>query len=98
MFLVTKGVQHYYTWIKDLNRLLNQQSKNAHRLYFRERCLHGFTQEDLLEKHQPDCRGINQAAVAIEMPKPGTERTNIYFENHHKQLKAPYIIYAESRV
>ena len=26
------------------------------------------------------------------MPKPGT---NIRFENHHKQLKAPYIIYAD---
>ena len=46
----------------------------------------------MLEKHKPDCRGINQAAVAIEMPKPGTK---ISFDNQHKQLKAPYIIYAD---
>ena len=95
LFLVTKGEQHHYTWIKDLNRLLNHQSKHTNRLYFCERCLHGFTRQDLLEEHKPDCLGINQAAVAIEMPKPGTEQAKISFENHHKQLKAPYIIYAD---
>ena len=26
LFLVTKGAQHHYTWVKDLNRLLSDQS------------------------------------------------------------------------
>ena len=68
------------------------QTQHKQRKYFCERCLHGFTQEDLLEKHTPDCRGINQAAVAIEMPEPGEK---IMFNNYRKQLKAPYIIYAD---
>ena len=93
LFLVTKNVQHHYTWIKDINRLLYHQSKHTNRLYFCECCLHSFTREDLLEKHKPDCRGLNQAAVAIEMPKPGTDQIKIRFENDHEQLKAPYIIY-----
>ena len=37
----------------------------------------------------------NQAAVAIEMPKPGTEQEKICSENPHKQLKDPYIIYVD---
>ena len=85
LFFATKGMQHHYTWIKDLNRLLNQQSKNAHRLHFCERCLHGFTREDLPEKHKLHCQGINHAAVAIEMPKPGTDQAKTRFRNYHKQ-------------
>ena len=46
----------------------------------------------MLAKHKPNCRGINQAAAAIEMPKPGEK---ISYRNHQKQLKAPYIIYAD---
>ena len=68
------------------------QTKHEHRKYFCERCLHGFKREDLLEKHTPDCRGINQAAVAIEMLEQGEK---IMFNNYRKQLKAPYIIYAD---
>ena len=29
------------------------------------------------------------------MPKPGTEQVKIRFENNHKQLKAPHIIYTD---
>ena len=66
-----------------LNRLLCDQSAYEGRKHFFERCLHGFKRELLLEKHKPVCRGINQAARAIEMPKPGTEQAKICFENHH---------------
>ena len=47
------------------------------------------------EKHKPDCQGINKVAVTIGMPKPDTVQSKISFKNHHKQLKAPYIIYAD---
>ena len=75
-----------------MNRLLYYQTKHEHRKHFCKRCLHGFTRQDLLEKHTPDCRGVNQASVAIEMPEPGKRIT---FYNCRKQLKAPYIIYAD---
>ena len=54
-----------------MNRLLYDQTKHNNHKHFCERCLHGFTGEDLLDNHIVDCRGINQAAVAIEMPEPG---------------------------
>ena len=68
LLLIEKAGKFHYTWIKDLNRLLYDQSKHQHRKHFCERCLHGYTIEDLLEAHKPDCRGIGQAAVRVEMP------------------------------
>ena len=41
---------------KKLDRLLYYQTKYEHRKYFCERCLHGFTREDLLDNHIFYCR------------------------------------------
>ena len=91
--LIEKAGKLHYTWIKDLNRLLYDQSKYEGRKHFCERCLHGYTREDLLEAHKPECRGIGQTAVRVEMPEEG--KNKLTFQNHHKQLPAPYIIYAD---
>ena len=72
--------------------MLYDQTKHENSKDFCDRCLHSFKWEDLLEKPTPDCKGINQAAVAIEMPEPVEK---IMFNNYRKQLKAPYIIYAD---
>ena len=93
LLLIEKAGKFHYTWIKDLNRLLHDQSKHKERKHFCERCLHGYTREDLLEAHKPECRGIGQTAVQVEMPEEG--KTKLAFQNHHKQLPAPYIIYAD---
>ena len=94
MLLIEKAGKFHYTWIKDLNRLLYDQSKHQHRKHFCERCLHGYTREDLLEAHKPDCRGIGQTAVRVEMPEAG-KNDKLTFQNHHKQFPAPFIIYAD---
>ena len=39
-----------------------------------EHCLHGYTREDLLKGHKPECRGIGKATVQEEMPKGGEEQ------------------------
>ena len=93
LLLVRKGEQYHYTWIKDFNRLLHDQSKYEGRKHFCERCLHCYTREDLLEEHKPNCRGIGRPAVRIEMPKEGENK--LTFQNWHKQLPAPYVIYAD---
>ena len=93
LLLIEKAGKFHYTWIKDLNRLLYDQSKYQHRKHFCERCLHGYTREDLLEAHKPDCRGIGQTAVRVEMPKAGENK--LTFQSHHKQFPAPFVIYAD---
>ena len=87
LLLIEKAGKHHFTWIKDLNRLLHDQSKHKERKYFCERCLHGCTREDLLEAHIPDCRGIGQTALRMDMPEEG--KNTLTFQNHHKQLPAP---------
>ena len=51
------------------------------------------SREDLLEDHKPECQGIGQTAVRVEMPEEG--KNNLTFQNHHRQLPVPYIIYAD---
>ncbi|KAK3748543.1 hypothetical protein QZH41_001377 [Actinostola sp. cb2023] len=91
--LIEKAGKFHYTWITDLNRLLYDQSKHREHKHFCERCLHGYSREDLLEAHRPECRGIGQTAVRVEMPEESENK--LTFQNHHKQMPAPYIIYAD---
>ena len=94
LLLIEKAGKFHYTWIKDLNRLLYNQSKHRERKHFCERCLHSYTREDLLETHKSDCRGIGQTAVRVEMPEAG-KNDKITFQNYHRQFPAPFIIYAD---
>ena len=93
LLLIGQAGKLHYTWIKNLNRLLYDQSKHKERKHFCERCLHGYSREDLLEAHRPECKGIGQTAVRVEMPEEG--KNKLTFQNYHKQLSAPYIIYAD---
>ena len=93
LLLIEKGECFHYTWIKDLNRLLYNQSKHRERKYFFERCLTGYSREDLLNNHKLDCQGIGRTAVCIDMPSE--EKSKLKFKHFFKQQKAPYIIYAD---
>ena len=93
LLLIEKSNKFHYTWIKDVNCLLHDQSMYNGRKHFCESCLHGYTREDLLKAHKPECQGIGQTAVRVEMPEEG--KNKLAFQNHHKQLPAPYIIYAD---
>ena len=34
LLLIENGNENHYVWIKDVNKLMNSQSKNGHRLFF----------------------------------------------------------------
>ena len=89
--LLEQDEKSHYVLIKNLNRLLN--SKNDKQMFYCERCLIGFTRDDLLQSHLVECRGINEQAVRIQMPTENNK--SIKFVNHKKQLKAPWGIYAD---
>ena len=61
-----ESTKHHYCWIKNLDRLLFDQNKHKTKTYFCDRCLYGFTKEDLLIKHKEDCYGINKNSTRIE--------------------------------
>ena len=89
--LLEQDEKSHYVLIKNLNRLLN--SKNDKQMFYCERCLIGFTRDDLSQSHLVECRGINEQAVRIQMPTENNK--SIKFVNHKKQLKAPWVIYAD---
>jgi hypothetical protein len=80
----------HYCWIKNLNGLLNAQyNKSDHTKYFCKKCLHGFTTEALLENHGSDC--IEDIRIVL----PTEEDKWLEFKNIGKQMKVPFIIYAD---
>jgi len=44
-------------------------------------------------KIQKYCQEVNERPTRIEIPKEGENR--LYFKNYHKQMKAPFVIYAD---
>ena len=57
--LKKKEIKYHYCGIRNLNRLFADQNKHKTKPYFCDRCLYGYTKEDLLFKHKEDCCGIN---------------------------------------
>jgi len=93
LLLIEKAGKFHYTWVKSLSRLLYDQSKHRDKKHFCGRCLHGYSAEDLLEAHKLECQGIGQTAVRVDMPEKG--KNILTFQNHHKQLPIPFVIYAD---
>jgi len=61
--------------------------------HFCERCLHCYTTAELLERHKPECKRLLKRPTRTELPKEGENKVS--FTNHHKQMKAPFVIYAD---
>ena len=55
-------------------------------------CLQCFSSERILANHVNNCLTIN-GAQAINMPKQG--ENILKFNNFHKQLPVPFVIYAD---
>lgn len=107
LLLITSQENSHYCWIKNFNRLLSDQTKRQNKKYFCRFCLWGFSRNDLLVVHEPlCCQGPPQR---IEMPRAEDTTVRLkngqvlhkpasnilQFFNYHKQLKVPYIIYAD---
>ena len=93
LMLIKQGENTHYSFVKRLSALLFDQSKNSNSKHFCERCLHGYTTIDLLERHKPECKGLLKSPTRTEMPKEGDNKTA--FQNYYKQMKAPYVVYAD---
>ena len=87
-----KETKYHYCGITKLDRLLFDQNKHKTKTYFCDRCLYGFTKEDLLVKHKEDCYGINKNSTRIDMSLEGSY---IRFKNDQNQMPVPYVIYAD---
>ena len=92
--MITKqGENTHYSYVKRLTALLYDQKRHNESKHFCERCLHDYKTRDLLEKHKPECKGLLKSPTKTEMPKQGENKKA--FKNHFKQMKSPYVVYAD---
>ena len=88
LLLIEEDDKSHYVWIKNVNRLMNTQSKHNNRKFFCY-CLQHFTSEKILGEHKEVCLKVN-GMQKVKLPKS----THISFTNYHKQLPALFVIYA----
>ena len=81
----------HYCWIKNFNRLMSEQHDGNRQHFYCHYCLHGFTKQNLLERHIPYCQV--HGSQRTEMPPE--EDKWLKFTNVSKQLKAPFVVYAD---
>ncbi|KAL9958769.1 hypothetical protein ACROYT_G035828 [Oculina patagonica] len=92
ILIESEEIQHY-CYVKRVSALLFDQSKRCCKKHFCMMCLTGFSRADLLENHEKYCNGMNGRPTRIEMPEDG--ENTLFFQNHNKQMRAPYVIYAD---
>ena len=92
LLLITKDEKKHYFLIKEFNAFMYNQSKYKERKHFCMYCLQCFSSERILANHVNNCLTIN-GAQAVNMPKQG--ENILKFNNFHKQLPVPFVIYAE---
>ena len=91
LLLIKNENQTHYCWIKDLSRLIsNQSSKHDGKIFSYDRCLRIFYCKEKLDEHEELCK--DHKAVKIVMPKP---KSNIKFKNYNHSLRVPFVIYAD---
>ena len=91
LLLISDGSNSHYCLIKNLHRFLSHQSQHKSRMYYCPFCLHGFVRQDLLDDHIELCS--EHAPQRVELPSEGNN--SLKFENFSKQLKVPFVIYAD---
>ena len=89
LYISNESNQHYCL-IKNLNRFLRSTNK-GHKHYYCRRCLHGFIRQDLLDAHRQYCNQFTFQKV--KYPEEG--KNNVEFRNFHKQIRVPFVIYAD---
>ena len=92
LMLIESGEIQHYCWVKRESALLFEKAIN-NKTFYGMMCVTRFTRAHLLEDHKKYCNGVNGRPTRIEMPEEG--KNILSFQNHHKQMKAPYVIYAD---
>ena len=93
LMLTKQGENTHYSLVKRLSALLFDPGKNSNSKHFCERCLHGYSRRELLERHKPECKGLLKSPTRTEIPKQGENKME--FKNFYKQMKARYVVYAD---
>ena len=92
LLLITENENKHYVLIKDFNKFMYNQTKHKERKHFCMHCLQCFSSERVLTDHKENCIQVN-GTQAIKMPTK--DDNTLKFNNFHKQLPVPFVIYAD---
>ena len=92
LMLIESGEIQHYCFVKRESALLFDKSIN-NKTFYCMRCLTRFTRAHTLVEHEKYCNGVNGRPTKIDMPEEG--ENILAFQNYQKQMKAPYVIYAD---
>ena len=92
LLLITEDEKNHYVLIKDFNKFMYNQTKHKDKKHFCMYCLQNFTTEKIFKNHSEICMVFN-GKQAIEMPNK--DNNKLEFNNFHKQLPMPFVIYAD---
>ena len=89
LLLISDENKSHDVYIKDINKLMSNKTKNKNKKYFCKCCLQCFNSEIFLVEHKENCLIINgKKSVKLK-------RGSINFKNYFKQLPVPFTIYAD---
>ena len=92
LLLITENENKHYVLIKHFNKFMYDVTKHKDSKHFCMHCLQCFSSERVLTAHKENCFQLN-GAQAIKMPD---KNNNILkFNNPHRQLPVPFVIYAD---
>ena len=92
LLLITENENKHYVLIKNFNKFMYNQTKHKERKHFCMHCLQCFSSERVLTDHKENCLQVN-GTQAIKMPTK--DKNRLKFNNFHKQLTVPFVIYAD---
>ena len=91
LLLISDDTKQHYCSIKDIGELISlQTSTHDHVTLECFRCLNTFNSLISLASHHEYCKSYE--AIKIELPEEGS---NIYFKNHNRSMRVPFIVYAD---
>ena len=92
LLLITEDENKHYVLIKDFNTFMFNKTKHKERKHFCMHCLQCFSSERVLHNHKDNCIQVN-GTQAVKMPDK--DNNILKFNNFHKQLPVPFVIYAD---
>lgn len=91
LLLIQSEDNSHYVLIKNINRFLSYIQNNHNTLYYCVHCLHGFTQQKLLDNHIDYCQSHDSQKIEL----PSNKDCFLEFKDYEKTLRVPYVIYAD---
>ena len=91
LLLISQGEKRHYCLIRNMSRLLADRTNHNGAAFYCHYCFHGFVRQDLLDDHLPYCK--KHGAQKIELPDEDNKW--LRFENFRRQLRTPFVIYAD---